>query len=81
MKCLFLAAVLSSLAISGALADPSCHDQATDKKLSGAALNSFMTKCARDATASCDKTAADKKLSGAAKSSFTAKCVKDATGA
>jgi len=81
MKRLALAIVLSIFAISGAIADPTCHDKATDKKLSGAALNSFTTKCAKDATASCDKAAAHKKLSGAAKNSFTTKCVKDATGA
>jgi hypothetical protein len=58
----------------------SCKMQATDKKLAGAALNSFMTKCEKDATAACDKAAADKKLAGAAKTSFTKKCVTDATG-
>jgi hypothetical protein len=50
------------------------------KKLAGAALNSFMKKCASEAQTACDKQAADKKLSGAAKDSFTKKCVKDATG-
>jgi hypothetical protein len=57
-----------------------CKEQATTKKLAGAALNSFMTKCEKDASASCDKAAADKKLAGAAKTSFTKKCVTDATG-
>ena len=45
-----------------------------------AALNSFMAKCASDATSSCAKADADKKLSGPAKDSFTTKCVKEATG-
>jgi hypothetical protein len=63
-----------------ALADASCVAQATDKKLAGAAKNSFMTKCEKDASASCDSQAADKKLAGAAKTSFTKKCVADATG-
>src|SRR6476659_9890152 len=45
-----LAMLLSCFAISGAVADPTCHDKATDTKLSGAALNSFMTKCAKEAT-------------------------------
>ena len=54
---------------------------ATEKKLAGAALTSFMKKCEFDAAAVCDTEAADKKLSGAAKTSFTKKCVKDATGA
>jgi len=81
MKRLALALLLSSFAIGGAVADPTCHDRAADKKLPGAALTSFMKECESDAAASCDKTAADKKLSGAAKTSFTTKCVKDASGA
>ena len=59
---------------------PSCKVQATDKKLAGAALNSFMKKCETDTQASCDTAAADKKLSGAAKTSFTKKCVTDGVG-
>jgi hypothetical protein len=80
MKRLVLALVLSCFAIGGAIADPTCHDKATEKKLAGAALTSFMTKCEKDAAATCDTQAVDKKLSGAAKTSFTKKCVKDATG-
>ena len=49
------------------------------KKLAGAAMTSFTTKCKKDAQASCDMQAADKKLNGAAKTSFTKKCVSDAT--
>src|ERR1700688_1903891 len=58
-----LIATMAALAFcsSAALADPSCQDQATAKKLAGAALNSFMTKCEKDATAVCQKTSADKK--------------------
>ena len=59
----------------------SCKEHATEKKLAGAALHSFMTKCEKDAQTSCDATAQEKKLHGAAKTSFTKKCVKDATGA
>jgi hypothetical protein len=58
----------------------SCKAQADSKKLAGAALKSFMTKCEKDATASCEKSASDKKLAGAAKSSHTKKCVSDAVG-
>ena len=59
---------------------PGCSAQAAEKKLAGAALNSFMKKCERDAAnTSCDASAADKKLKGAAKKSFVTKCVKDAT--
>jgi len=80
MKRLALAIVLSSFAIGGAAADPTCHDQAAGKKLAGAALTSFMKKCEKDAATACDAQAAEKKLSGAAKTSFTKKCVNDATG-
>ena len=59
---------------------PTCKSQAADKKLAGAALNSFMKKCEADAQTACDTSAADKKLSGAAKASFTKKCVTDAVG-
>ena len=58
----------------------SCKAQATEKKLHGAALNSFMKKCESDAQASCNASAAEKKLAGAAKTSFTKKCVTDAVG-
>lgn len=59
---------------------PDCAARATEKKLHGAALNSFMKKCERDnAAASCEAAAVEKKLAGAAKTSFTKKCVKDAT--
>ena len=75
-----VAAVMAA-SIAAASADESCKAQAADKKLAGAALTSFMTKCEKDATAVCDTQAADKKLSGAAKDSFTKKCVKDAVGA
>jgi hypothetical protein len=58
---------------------PDCAARAADKKLAGAALNSFMKKCERDAaTASCTVAATEKKLAGAARTSFTKKCVKDA---
>ena len=79
MKSIVFAAVLS-LAAGSAYAD-SCKMEAGAKKLSGAAMNSFMGKCEKDAKANCDKSAAEKKLSGAAKDSFTKKCVTDAIGA
>jgi hypothetical protein len=85
MKKFALIAVACLLA-SGAYAQTtpaapaSCKAQATDKKLAGAALPSFMKKCETDATAACDMSAADKKLAGAAKTSFTKKCVTDAVG-
>ena len=75
--------VASGLLIAGsgfAYADGTCKSNATDKKLAGAALTSFMKKCEKDASSTCDTTAAGKKLAGAAKTSFTKKCVTDAVG-
>lgn len=86
MKTTAIALVLCALAGSAIAqtatpeAKPSCKAQATDKKLAGAALTSFMKKCETDAATACDASAADKKLAGAAKTSFTKKCVSDAVG-
>ncbi len=75
-----LAALLSIGLCGAALADDAtCTVRAKDKKLAGAALKSFTTKCEKDAKAKCDADAAAKKLHGAAQTSFTKKCVKDAT--
>ena len=60
--------------------DATCTATAVDKKLAGAAKNSFMKKCQADAVKTCDATANDKHLKGAAKSSFSKKCVSDAVG-
>ncbi len=83
MKKALIVAVLSLFAANIALADDmSCADKAAQKKLAGAAKNSFMKKCERDtAKAACETQAADKKLHGAAKNSFVKKCEKDATAA
>jgi hypothetical protein len=81
MKVIVMSVVLSLYAATALAAGPSCKETAAGKKLAGAALTSFMTKCQKDAQASCDTAAQEKKLSGAAKTSFTKKCVKDATGA
>lgn len=68
----------------------SCATQAVDKNgkaLAGAAKNSFMKKCEKDAKAAaapaCATKAVDKNgkaLAGAAKSSFMKKCEADAKG-
>jgi hypothetical protein len=79
MKTIIVAALVLSFSAATAMAD-TCQATATDKKLAGAALTSFMKKCERDAKASCDAAAADKKLAGAAKASFTKKCTNDAIG-
>lgn len=78
-----LLAYVVAIMVAGAApayAAESCKAQASTKKLAGAALTSFMTKCERDAGASCDAQASEKKLAGAAKASFTKKCVSDAVG-
>ncbi len=76
--CLFAGIAHSQESAAPATSD--CSAKASEKKLVGAALNSFMKKCERDAArSSCDASAAEKKLHGAAKTSFVNKCVKDAT--
>ena len=80
MKAPFCALVFCLLACPAFAANETCQAQADAKKLAGAALTSFMTKCEKDAQSACDSQAADKKLSGAAKDSFTKKCVTDAVG-
>ncbi len=69
------------LALGSAAQAATCTDQAAEKKLAGAAKNSFLTKCEKDAAAACETQAADKKLAGAAKNSFVKKCTTDHTGA
>jgi hypothetical protein len=82
MKEILLAALLSTAAAAAFAQDakPTCKAHATEKKLAGAALNSFMTKCQKDATATCETDAAQRKLAGAARTSHVNKCVRDAVG-
>ena len=80
MNRIILGIILPLFAASAFAAGPSCKDQATEKKLAGAALTSFMTRCQRDAQTACNSDAAERKLAGAAKTSFTNKCVQDAVG-
>jgi hypothetical protein len=82
MKKMLLAALLSSFAVTALAQDTTatCKAQAADKKLAGAALKSFLTKCRKDAQTACTAKAGDQKLAGAAKASFTRKCVNDAVG-
>jgi hypothetical protein len=70
-----------ALLVISAPAYATCKTDATDKKLAGAALNSFMKKCETDAKTACEKSAADLKLAGAARTSHVNKCVKDTVGA
>jgi hypothetical protein len=80
MRRLIAIAIVCTFAGVGAAQAASCKATATEKKLAGAALASFMKKCKTDAEKSCGVQAADKKLAGAAKASFTKKCVTDAEG-
>ena len=81
MKRISLAILLTTFALSPAMAQGTCQSRAIDKNgkpLAGAALNSFMTKCAKD---SCEPKAIDKNgkpLAGAAKASFMKKCQSEA---
>src|SRR5580704_9847125 len=82
MKRTLIALLLSSFAITGAMAQDTCMSKAVDKNgkaLSGAPMTSFMKKCNTDA---CNTKAVDqngKPLAGAAKTSFVKKCVSDAS--
>ena len=77
MKKFALAAALMLVATA---ANATCKSDADEKKLAGAALKSFMTKCEKDAKAKCTAESKDQKLSGAAAKSHTTKCTKDAVG-
>lgn len=77
MKTIVLALSLSLVATS---AFATCKSDAEGKKLAGAALKSFMTKCEKDANAACEKDSMAKKLAGAAKTSHMKKCVTDTVG-
>lgn len=74
MKTVLLALFSALLMQPVFAADSACLATAAERKLSGAAKNSFVRKCVRDA---CDAEAASRKLAGAAKSSFGKKCVAD----
>ena len=75
-----IALALAVCLISSAPAFATCKSDAADKKLAGAALKSFMTKCERDATTTCESDSKQKNLAGAAKTSHMKKCVADAVG-
>lgn len=81
-----LGLLLVCFAANSAFAADDCAARAAEKKLAGAAKNSFMKKCTADAkgagnpaeNAACAATAKEKKLAGAAKNSFMKKCTADA---
>ena len=81
--------MVSAIAVSDAWAQSpapasapaqTCNAAVQEKKLAGAAKNSFLQKCEREATERCEAAAAERKLAGAAKASNVKKCVKDAVG-
>ncbi|AWN44419.1 hypothetical protein DK389_07580 [Methylobacterium durans] len=80
MRAVSVAVLVLAFAGHAMAAEGTCKARASEKKLAGAALTSFMKKCETDAQTTCDTSAGDKKLSGAAKTSFTKKCVTDAVG-
>jgi hypothetical protein len=81
MKRVAIAVLLATFALSPAMAQSTCQSRAVGKDgrpLAGAALNSFLTKCAKD---TCEPKAIDKNgkpLNGAAKTSFLKKCQSEA---
>ena len=80
LAALAFAALIAFFPIGTAMAQ-SCESQAvstTGKPLHGAAKNSFVKKCKKDACESKAVSAEGKPLHGAAKSSFMAKCKTDA---
>lgn len=77
MKRIFLAAIVATFAIGGAVAQESCETKAVGKDgkpLAGAAKTSFMKKCMADTCEAKAVGSDGKKLSGAAKTSFMKKC-------
>lgn len=72
--------LIAALTLAAGPAWATCKSDAADKKLAGAALKSFMTKCEKDAKTACDKSSMDMKLAGAAKTSHNKKCMTDAMG-
>ena len=80
-----LTLAIAAMSAPAFAANAACEAAAKEKKLAGAARNSFVTKCQRDAAsgsaqAQCDLMATEKKLAGAARNSFVKKCVTDAGG-
>ena len=79
MNKIVFVALLGMFAVNVAYGDANCDAKAADKKLAGAAKNSFVKKCNKDAAiAACATQASEKMLKGAAKNSFLKKCEKDA---
>jgi hypothetical protein len=77
----FTALLMASLLSSAAMAESACHSQAIGKNgkpLAGAALSSFVAKCARETREPKAIGKDGKPLYGAAKTSFMKKCQSEA---
>ena len=74
MKTLIALGGVLTLSLPAFAADNACMATAAQKKLAGAAQNTFVHKCERD---KCEAGALEKKLVGAAKSSYMKKCMTD----
>jgi hypothetical protein len=77
---LIVLAVATLFTLNVAYADNSCEMKAADKKLNGAAKNSFIKKCEKDARLVCENDDISKKTNGAAKEAHIKKCLKDTLG-
>lgn len=75
-----IVALFSLCAINLAVAQNACETKAAEKKLNGAAKNSFVKKCEKNARAVCENDDISKKTSGAAKEAHIKKCLKDNLG-
>jgi hypothetical protein len=75
-----LVAIIAFFAVNVAFAQNACEMKAADKKLNGAAKNSFVKKCEKDARAVCENDDISKKTNGAAKEAHIKKCIKDSVG-
>lgn len=65
-------------------ASPACAKRATEMKLSGASLVSFVRKCERDlassVTSTCERAAAGRRMAGAARNRYVKQCLRDNRG-
>ena len=72
-----LFALVTLFSVNIAIAQNACEMKAADKKLNGAAKNSFVKKCEKDARAACENDDVSKRTNGAAKEAHIKKCLKD----
>jgi hypothetical protein len=80
MKCLAVALMFATSAVTAATADESCKDQAVANKFRGDEFKSFMVNCKVLMEIACEGRAIDQKVSDDAKDSFIKQCIKDAVG-